>query len=266
MGTYRPFQTSYWQDSFVLTLTPEEKYFYMYLITNPKTNICGIYEFPMKLAEVETGYNRETIEKLLNKFENSYNRIVYSKETNEVCIVNWFKYNFNKSPKVRIAIEEAFEKVKNKKLIQYLYGIDTLPVSTVYVTDTDSVINSSLKEEKTKENDHNEKSIQYQLANMLYQSILKNDGKFKKPDLDKWAIHVDRMMRIDERSEEEIKSVIQYATTNDFWKSNILSTSKLREKFTTLVIQMKRGEKDGINKQSNSGNKKTDWDIEGVVL
>jgi len=33
MAVYRQVQTAFWQDDFVLQLTPEEKYFYLYLLT-----------------------------------------------------------------------------------------------------------------------------------------------------------------------------------------------------------------------------------------
>ena len=92
MAIYRNVQISYWQDAFVLDLTPEEKFFYLYLLTNSKTSQCGIYELPMKVCEIETGYNRETVTKLLNKFI-EYGKIKYCKETKEVYIVNWIKYN-----------------------------------------------------------------------------------------------------------------------------------------------------------------------------
>ena len=87
---YRQVYTSFWQDSFVISLTPEEKYFYLYLITNSKTTLCGIYELPIQVAVFETGYNRETIEKLIVKFEN-YRKIKYSRSTFEVCVVNFTK-------------------------------------------------------------------------------------------------------------------------------------------------------------------------------
>ncbi|MDX1806780.1 MAG: DNA replication protein DnaD, partial [Paenisporosarcina sp.] len=44
MSKYRSVQVSFWQDAFVLDLTPEEKYFYIYLMTNSKANQIGIYE------------------------------------------------------------------------------------------------------------------------------------------------------------------------------------------------------------------------------
>jgi hypothetical protein len=52
-----------------------------------------------------------------------------------------------------------------------------------------------------------------------------------------WAEYADKMLRIDNRSKKDIKMVIDFATTDTFWQSNILSTKKLREKFDTLYIQ-----------------------------
>ena len=63
MAVYRHIHIDYWQDGFVLDLTPGEKYFYIYLMTNSKTSQCGIYELPKRIMETETGYNRETVEK-----------------------------------------------------------------------------------------------------------------------------------------------------------------------------------------------------------
>ncbi len=92
MAIYRPIRISYWQDGFVLDLTPEEKFFYLYLLTNSKTTQCGIYKLPMQVVQLETGYNKETVMKLISKFI-EYKKIKYSEETGEVYILNWIKYN-----------------------------------------------------------------------------------------------------------------------------------------------------------------------------
>jgi len=42
MSKYRQVQVGYWQDGFVLELTLEEKYFYIYLMTNSKVSQIGI--------------------------------------------------------------------------------------------------------------------------------------------------------------------------------------------------------------------------------
>ena len=92
----------------------------------------------------------------------------------------------------------------------------------------------------------NEQSIEYGLSNLLYTKMLENDAKTKQPNLYKWAEHIDKLMRIDGRSQEEIEAVIVFATKDEFWQSNILSTSKLRQKFPQLILKINktsRGEK-----------------------
>ena len=118
MAVYRHIHIDYWQDGFVLDLTPEEKYFYIYLMTNSKTSQCGIYELPKRIIETETGYNRETVDKLLDRFV-EYKKIKYCKETGEIFLINWLKHNRISSPKVRKCIYKDFEKEK-KAIEQYL--------------------------------------------------------------------------------------------------------------------------------------------------
>lgn len=132
MAVYRHIHIEYWRDGFVLDLTPEEKYFYIYLMTNSKTSQSGIYELPKIIIETETGYNRETIEKLLKRFE-EYEKIIYNEETKEIFLKNWIKHNKVVSPKVKKCIEKEIVKVKSKDLInlflkecnKYGYSIDT---------------------------------------------------------------------------------------------------------------------------------------------
>jgi hypothetical protein len=121
MAVYRQIQTAFWQDDFVLQLTPEEKYFYLYLLTNSKTKQCGIYQLPRPIIIIETGYNQETVEKLLNRFID-YGKIIYSPMTKEIGIVNWPKYNPMESPKIKACVVKELKEVKDKTLIMKVYG------------------------------------------------------------------------------------------------------------------------------------------------
>lgn len=116
MAIYRHIHIDYWQDGFVLDLTPEEKYFYIYLMTNSKTSQCGIYELPKRIIETETGYNRETVDKLLNRFV-EYKKIRYCKETGEIFLMNWIKHNKIVSPKVKKCIYSELKKVKSIDMV-----------------------------------------------------------------------------------------------------------------------------------------------------
>lgn len=135
MAKYRHVQTTFWDDGFVLDLTPEEKYFYLYLMTNGNTTQCGIYELPYRVIEMHTGYNRETVQKLLQRFV-EYGKITYNESTKEIMLNNWAKYNFINSPKVKKCIEKELLTVKHipfvnsyvTSLEQLGYSIDTVSI------------------------------------------------------------------------------------------------------------------------------------------
>lgn len=70
----------------------------------------------------------------------------------------------------------------------------------------------------------------------------------------KWAVEIDRMKRLDNRTEDQIQKVLDYAIMDSFWKANIRSTKKFREKYETLYAQMQRGygEKRPVSKNLNN--------------
>ena len=117
MAVYRQIQISYWQDSFILKLTPEEKFFYLYLLTNSKTKQCGIYELPLQIIGIETGYNRETVIKLLQRFID-HRKIRYDWENEEIFLLNWIKHNpFDGNPKIKKCVEKELQTVHNPDMI-----------------------------------------------------------------------------------------------------------------------------------------------------
>ena len=120
MAKYRQLYTEFWSDGFVMDLTPEEKFFYLFLMTNSKTSQCGIYELPKQIIVTETGYNRETIDKLLTRFC-EYNKIVYCDETKEIMLLNWIKFNPPNNINAIKCVNKELSKVKNSKFIELLY-------------------------------------------------------------------------------------------------------------------------------------------------
>jgi hypothetical protein len=170
MAKFRQVHVDYWQDGFVLDLTPEEKYFFLYLMTNSKTSQCGIYELPKRIIETETGYNRETVDKLLGRFI-EYGKIQYNDETKEIFIVNWIKHNKINSPKVKGCITKELQAVKYVPYIQafyqqcqkYGYSIDT--VSIPYTNGIDSLsidLGEEQQQEKEKEQQQEKEKEQQQ--------------------------------------------------------------------------------------------------------
>ena len=65
----RSVNTRFWDDPFITELNPSEKLLFLYLLTNPMTNIIGIYEVTLKRICFDTGLTKETISKGLERFE-----------------------------------------------------------------------------------------------------------------------------------------------------------------------------------------------------
>ncbi|MER2169006.1 MAG: DnaD domain protein [Psychrobacillus psychrodurans] len=193
MSKYRSVQVSFWQDAFVLDLTPEEKYFYIYLMTNSKASQIGIYELPKRIIETETGYNRETVEKLLKRFM-EYNKIQYDDSTNEIFIINWARYNWNNSPKVvsrviqelglvknkdfsKRYIEQALEMNTNKQFSEYGYGIDTVSIDYAY-KEKEKEKEKEKKKENNKENEKHSSISDNQNKDFEQSHVVSLDDEF----------------------------------------------------------------------------------------
>jgi hypothetical protein len=92
MSSFRSVDISFWKDAFVLDLPPEDKFFYLYLLTNPHLDTCGCYELSLKTIEHETGYPRDTVINLIQQFE-KYGKICYDMQTREILLMNWERHN-----------------------------------------------------------------------------------------------------------------------------------------------------------------------------
>lgn len=68
----------------------------------------------------------------------------------------------------------------------------------------------------------------------------------------RWRTDARLMLDRDKRDPSEIRSVIDWATADSFWRANIHSVPKLREKYDQLRLQMNKGSRqlpDGDNRE-----------------
>lgn len=141
MAVYRNISPDFWDDVKVLEkFTPEDKYFYLYLLTNKATNLIGCYEISVNKAAYDTGYNQDTIRHLITRMEKTHKVIKYNETNMEVLILNWNKYNWHKSPKLDKAIVKFLDNVKTNEFKAYLADIynkrDTVSIPYLYTMDT----------------------------------------------------------------------------------------------------------------------------------
>lgn len=81
------------------------------------------------------------------------------------------------------------------------------------------------------------------LATLLYTLHKRLDTGFSKSDrhIQNWAEDIAKINRFDNRGWADIEAVIRWVkTVGNFWASNIMSGSKLREKFPQVFLQMQK--------------------------
>ncbi|PHC44620.1 hypothetical protein COF09_05490 [Bacillus toyonensis] len=269
MAKYRHVQTSFWSDARVSEeMTPEDKYFYLYLMTNEHTNQIGVYQITRKQMAFELGYSIESAKALLDRFINHHDLVVYNEETRELCILNWGKYNLNKGGKpIEDCIKKELKSIKDLSLVRLVLerAENTSLVQKVSVyagLDDTSTIRGQKEKEKEKEKEkktsrHKFETCDTNAAKYLFELIKGNNPKQKEPNFDNWANEFRLMRERDNREPQEIKDVIDWCQADPFWRGNILSPKKLREKFDQLTIQMnsKKGAKNNAESSGSNTNR-----------
>ena len=68
MSKKRYIDTRFWDDEYVIGLNCSEKLLFLYLLTNPITDICGIYEIHLRRIAFDTDIDKKNVLKILEKF------------------------------------------------------------------------------------------------------------------------------------------------------------------------------------------------------
>jgi DnaD/phage-associated family protein len=122
MAKYRMVRVDFWKNPIALEeMTPEDKYFYLYLLTNSNTTQIGIYRMTKKQMAFDLGYSIETVQSLMERFTLHHKLIRYNPITRELAIKNWGKDNLQKGGKpVMDCIKTELKDVEDTSLISYV--------------------------------------------------------------------------------------------------------------------------------------------------
>lgn len=158
MEVFTKVERGYWQDEFILELTPEQKFFYLYLMTNNKMNTLGAYVFPLTMSTVELGYNKETVLKLLDHFA-QVGKIIWDESTKEVFLLNWPKRNWNRKTATLRALKKDFDALKSPMLREKISALLSAFSDGEAIDDTEEQKGTNGNNEKQKETNGNNGDI-----------------------------------------------------------------------------------------------------------
>lgn len=225
MAKFRMVYTEFWNDPTVVEeMTPEDKFFFLYLLTNPRTTQIGIYEITKKQMAFDMGYSMETINSLLDRFLKHHNLVKYNPETREIAIKNWGKYNLVRGGKPMLdCVESELKEVKDLSLIDYVKeGIQNTSIKGLYDTYTIRGQEEEKEEEEYKEEEQEKEKIPYvEIVNYLNHAANKNYRSSTKKTQRLIKARWNEGFRLD-----DFKKVIDIKTAE--WKNNPNMSKYLR--------------------------------------
>jgi phage replication O-like protein O len=185
-----------------------------------------------KMITIKRKKSGEMNETNLISIQKNYKKWVVQEKTNQYSKLLKKRSLYYKEKKNRVVQELEGSARTGKKVVQELVKGSA----------------SSLHPQKTliKDNIIKDKCEKFfPLVDLLITKMKENDPKAKTPKKKTslyytWVNSIRLCVERDNRTEEEIKEAILFSQNDEFWRANILSTKKLREKMTALLLRARK--------------------------
>ena len=210
---------------------------FMYLLLKANHEQRSYHGITIKRGELLTGRKKMAKETGLSE-QSIRTSIKRLKSTSELTIKSTSKYSL-----INIVNYELYQ-AKDDKTNHQINQQSNQQVTSNQPTTNHKQECKELKELKKTSNVVNKlptidvNSESFKIAQTLFNNILLKNPKNKKPNMNSWALDVDKIIRIDNRTPSEVKRVLNYLKDDDFWSGTILSPIKLRKHFDGLLIKM----------------------------
>lgn len=146
--SYTPIQNRFWSDNWVRGLNALDRYLFLYLLTNGRAVLTGIYELPLDMMASESGIDEKDLtNSMLQRLEP---KVFY--KNGWVIIKNYPNHRVSNSPKLITGIIKSFEALPpniQELAISYGYPIDTLYIHIDNRIDKNRIDKNNTSEDKS---------------------------------------------------------------------------------------------------------------------
>lgn len=236
MSKLRSINTAIWNDVWFEELNPEQKLLFIYLITNEKTNMLGVYEISIRKISFDTAIDSERVSKALEGFAKN-GKIRY--ECDSIILLNYLKhqnYNFNMK-KSAIDCYNALKeplKIENQPFIDRTEkGFETLckGFGMVRKVEVEVEVENEIEELEYKDNTNETKVSNQSNTDIIINPL--NTEKDKKETKAQKTIREKRefldVLIENGASEEYAKEYIDYRSKKTLSTSKIVLNSFIKE-------------------------------------
>lgn len=159
---YKQIHEMFWTDPEIKKLDINDKLLFLYLISNPHANYCGLYYLPKSLIKEETGITDKGIDRGIDTLSVGY-FIIYDDDLSMIWVRNMLKHQIGDkmvSEQQRTGIANQLKKLHNTVLIKdFLDCYGYLNINFTY-TPHDTPIHTPMdikKKKKDKKKDKEQK-------------------------------------------------------------------------------------------------------------
>lgn len=212
--TMRSVDTRFWADGWVRKLNALDRYLFLYLLTNDKTNWCGIYELDIAMMAFESGIDERDLERSF--LPRLAPKVIYV--DGWVYIPNYSKYHLNGTEATKKGYQKAFEAVpekirlKIKEIEQNGVVPPTHPSSALSFAPSFSSVSAprvEVKEEISEENTKPKKESNVKYPNA--KSIFELWGKYPRNwDLNTTQLRAAENLFADRGGPENVGKALKY--------------------------------------------------------
>ena len=108
-------KSTFWKDTWVQKLTPNEKLIMLHLLSTEQINVAGIYDITINTISHETGLNQEKVKKALDRFEKD-NKVFFRNDF--IILANRISSNYNAdNPGINGGVIKVLENLPEEILI-----------------------------------------------------------------------------------------------------------------------------------------------------
>lgn len=165
----RPVYTEFWiRPDVNEEYTLDDKLLYVYLITNRHFMQHAIYQLSKRMMMMELNMPEERFNQAFDNLEHKFKVIKYSKKTNEIAVLDYYKYGLiSKGAALTNLFDNLGKKVDDLELLKDMYENSLSYIDTrkefVYAMDTikQFLMEQGLLKEETSIDDDNMDSPNY---------------------------------------------------------------------------------------------------------
>mgnify|MGYP003308439938 CR=1 FL=1 len=196
-----------------------------------------------------------------------YWNVVRNRRVKKVYVEFWLLGDHECSGLVKVTLKEPMTDAKD-----HLQGANSnMQAENAYKV-KDSKVNNNIIVVPAKQDNGSKENIptdfEIKCVDYLIQSVLSDFPNQKVPvtefEKEKWTVHIRRMIEIDKLAPEDIWNTLIWTMKDAFWRTNIRSTKKFREKYQTLYLQSKQKKKNASANKFNCYENQREYDFEAL--